>query len=451
MLTIKLISKQIKEAAYRKRSYAIFILSGYRFLVRVREKLKKSFHNISVYYEICIAPFVAKNLFFLYWPAYKLLKHFNFCFVVNLAGGAGNTLIELDNFFRKQYLGEIPLNRRYVLVRKSVGTAKACVKLFADKFWWIVANNFVYYLFLPITIRCKDITLDVGVSRLKWQLSDKLEAFPPADGQTYLQQISKADGLIQCNDYFRRRLKCPEYFPLRIKKVSNRGLIKLLNGNTKNIALIHVKNKVVNATAKITDPATYLAALTHLKNQGYQVVFVGREIMPEIFSSYGVINYARSSLASFENDLRLFSMAEVVITAGSGIAALADLAEKPLLYLNSWHLAAVMVSKMCIMVPTLVKSAAGEYLKFREQIKFYESMLDVGEESFRKLEGKYVASNATAEEILAALQELMMLKEKYQARSPLQERFMEIENQGWLRYSRARYSEYFLKQHVNLF
>ena len=65
----------------------------------------------------------------------------------------------------------------------------------------------------------------------------------------------------------------------------------------KKLALIHVKYHVVNATARPTDPRTYLPAIRWLQEQGYRVVMIGREQMPAEFAALGgVLNYANSPL-----------------------------------------------------------------------------------------------------------------------------------------------------------
>lgn len=415
-----------------------------RFLDAILRKLNR---KSQIYYECRVAPFMAKNLPWLFWPIYKLLKSLNICFVVNIADGVGHIIAELDNFFRKQHLGEIAPNKRYLFIRKSSELSKACVDFYGHKFWWAIANNFIYDLLLPITVRYKDITLDSGLSRLKWQLTDNNEYYLPLPGQTYLHRISKIDGQTRWTDYYKRRLKCSEYFPLKEATFDNSQLTKFLNGNTEKLALIHIRTRVMNATAKLTDPETYLDTLAYLSDLGYQLIFVGREKMPEAFRQYGLINYSESDIASFKNDIQLFNLADIAIIAGSGISFLADCYDKPHLYLNSWHLNRPMFSRNCICVPTLVQKPSGELLKFTEQSELYLSITEAAEVFPAK---HYQARNATPDEILMATQEMISLKENYKERSTLQEQFRQLDNKRMLGYSEVRCSEYFLKKHSGL-
>ncbi len=411
---------------------------------------KTILRNPQIHYEIHLAPFLATKLSWVLWPAYRLLAACNICFVVNIADGTGHIISELDNFFRKRRLGEIHMKMRYAFIRKPTDKSRACVDLYGHKFWWAICNYFIYALLLPIIIHYKDITLDSGLSRLKWQLTDNNEYYRPMPGQSYLHRISKSEGQAQWVDYYKRRMRCPKYFPLKEATFDNNQLIEFLNGNAEKLALIHIKTNIMNAAAKLTDPKTYLDTLAYLVDLGYHLVFVGREKMPEVFQQYQIINYSESSIASFKNDIQLFNLADIAITAGSGISYLADCYGKPLLYLNYWHLFMPPFSRYCVCVPTLVQQRSGGLLKFTEQWELYNSLADVGPEIFPEMQ--YQARNATSDEILAATKELISLKENYQERSALQERFRHLDNKlGWLFNSGSRVSEYFLKKHSDLF
>ena len=100
--------------------------------------------------------------------------------------------------------------------------------------------------------------------------------------------------------------------------------------NTGNkIALIHMKLHVINATAAQSDPSAYELAIRRLTDDGYQVVFVGREPFPPLFAKLGVLNYSESPVASYRHDVQLFAKASMAITAGSGISCLPDCMGKP--------------------------------------------------------------------------------------------------------------------------
>jgi len=399
-------------------------------------------------YEIRVAPFIAKRLSFLLRPIYLLLKSQRVCFVVNIADGVGHITAELDNFLRMLHLGEIERNKRYILVKKPNEFSETCVELYGGKFWFAAADYLVYDFFLPITMRYREITIDPGISRLKWQLPRGERCFPPEPGQTYLYQVTKKKGLEQVTHYFARRTRCPNYFPLKVSKPKSVVISRLLKIKPEKIALVHIKTKAVNATAAPTDPLTYLEAIGYLKDLGYRLVFVGREIMPGIFKKYGIVDYAGSQFASFRNDILLFRLADLAIISGSGIAYLADCQDVPFLYLNSWHLNQPLFSGKCIIVPALIKNQADNYLTFTEQVELYKSLADIGAETFPA--GEYFPRNAAPDEILAATRELLSLKRKFKPRSPLQERFRRIDPDGLLAHAESRVSDYFLEKHADL-
>ena len=402
------------------------------------------------FYERRVVPFLAVNLPWLLWPAYKLLAALSVCFVINIVESVGHITLELDGFFRRQHLGEINPKKRYLLVMRSNHLFKSCVELYGHKFRWAISSDLVYDLLLPIILRYKDITLDVGMSGWKLKLPSNKAYYLPVYKSCW-HRISKSEALTQWLYYWKRRSQCPEYFPMKEGILPSSQLIKFLNGNTEKLALIHIKTNVGNATAKPTDPETYLDALGYLSDLGYRLMFVGREKMPDVFRRYKIINYSESNITSFQHDVQLFNLADIAITAGSGIREIADCLGKPLVFLNSWHLPTMPLYRYCVCVPTLVQKPFGKFLKFREQFELYIRMplRNEGGEIFPETE--YRARNTTSDEILAAVQELMSLKENYQQRSALQERFRQLNKISSQTFSESRVSEYFLNKHIDLF
>lgn len=395
------------------------------------------------FYESRIAPWIAKNARWTYWPLYWICRRHNICFVVNIAGGVGHIICELDYFFRKLKEKEIDTTKRYVWVRKSDPYSKACVDLYRENFWWTTCNYLLYELLLPLTIGYPEITLDSGLSRLKWQLDPNKNFHRPLKGQTYLHQLSKTEGIQLWEKYYELRNKEPSFFPL------TEGKFKLalpFLEKDKKLALIHLKTDANNATALPTDPSTYLPAMQSLIERGYQLIFVGREKMPHIFQSLPIFNYSESIFANFRNDIELFNRSDLVITGGSGISFLADCYGKPYLYLNSWHLPMSMYSPRCIVVPTLVETKKGHLLKFLEQIQLYYDLEDKGAEMFPLKE--YVPRNASGEEILNALEELLSLKDQP---TSLQKQYKELNKNSPLYLAQANCSDSFLQKHRELF
>jgi hypothetical protein len=75
-------------------------------------------------------------------------------------------------------------------------------------------------------------------------------------------------------------------------------------------------------------------------------------------------------------------------------------------------------------------------------------MEDQGAEIFPK--NLYEPRNATAEEILEALKELLVLKEKQKDLTPLQHKFRLLDLTAPLSYAHSRCSEFFLNKHQAL-
>src|SRR3989338_1085790 len=410
--------------------------------------VKSIFSKLQLFYETHTAPFLSVKLGWIFWPIYRLLAFQNICFIVNIGDVTGHVILELDYFFRKLNSDQNLKNKRYVWLGKSKHTTRAMVKTYKHKFWFALSNTFVYDLLFPIIIRYKDITLDCGLSQLKWQLTDDLKYHKRKYGHNCLYLLSENEYKRQYIEQLKLRLRSKNYFPLLdyVKVNNNSKLIEFLNGRTERLAMIHIKTEIVNATAKITDPQTYLPAMKYLLDNEYQIVFVGREKMPQEFLAFNIINYANSDIATFEHDIQIFKLAELAITAGSGIAWFPDCFNKPYLFLNSWALPFMLPSPKCISVPTLVQKPSGEFLKFSEQINLCNYSADP-----KYIPTGYKFRNATGDEILMAMQELIELKDKSVERSQLQEKFRNISDDAPYFWALSRVSNYFLQKHIELF
>jgi putative glycosyltransferase (TIGR04372 family) len=402
------------------------------------------------FYEVHFSYFIASKLLWIYWPIYIILKHMRVCFVFNISNGVGHIIVELDNFFRKLNCGEIGREKRYVLILHPSDLSKTCKNLYAKSFYFFSTNRLLYYLMLPIMIGYKDLTIDCGLSRLKRQIIEKKNINKACNiEQNYIYQISKKDGLKQLNKYFHLRKKTLGYFPLKLAKF-NSSQIESLIGRIEGtkIALIHIKEKVINATANITDPNTYLSSIKYLKEKKYKVVFVGREKMPIIFEKMGVINYSQSCVSSFYNDFVLFHLAHLSIICSSGVSFFPDCLNKFYLYINSWHFSQPMFSKKCIMIPTLISTKEGRNLSILEQKEVYDNLPDIGAECFPR--NKFSPRNASEDEILEGIKELIDLKENKKNKKPINKLVPKLDGACSLGAVESRWSEYFIKKHEHI-
>jgi putative glycosyltransferase (TIGR04372 family) len=298
-------------------------------------------------------------------------------------------------------------------------------------------------------MRFREITLDGGLSRLKWQLRDDLTYDMPVDDQTYLWQVSKSEGLRAWKAYFQLRAQTESHFPLRDGIGLDLDLVQFLGGTDAKLALFHVKREVSNATAAPTAGEAYVPAMEYLRDLGYKLVFVGREVMPAEFRELGVLNYAQSPIASYRHDLQLFAVASIAVTAGSGIAFLPDCMGMPYVYADSWHVGMPMFSPRCVILPALVRDRLdGHLLTFEQQADLYWSLPDDGHESFPA--ERFEARNASGDEILEAVKEALSSRDQQFDSDPLQQSYKDVDARGLLPFSKARVGAYFLRKHQSL-
>ncbi|MDR3623847.1 MAG: TIGR04372 family glycosyltransferase [Chlamydiales bacterium] len=405
--------------------------------------------RIQFAYEGRVAPVVARYIFILYWPLYKLCKYLDVCFVVNIESGAGHTSLELDNFFLMRYLKEIDENKRYVWIKSNDPLIRTCMQLYHHKFTLALSSTWVYDLILPMLMRYREITIDVGLSRLKYQLREDLKFFLQKRC-THLYEISKAEWLLIQRDNYKRQQASLGYYPLREHRNANADeLLKFLGKKGSLLALIHIKDVLRNSIAEPLDCKTYMESLVYLQGLGYQLVLVGREKMPEAFLQFNILNYAESNIASFKNDLLLFGMANIAIVCASGVVNLADRQNTPSLYLNFWHIGTPTCAQNSVCVPALVSKKTGQFLTFQEQHALYKSLPDIGSETFPYRD--YVARNASSDEVLAGLKEVIELKDRTVSQTALQKGMKALDYDAPISYAMSRYSEYFLNKHRHLF
>jgi putative glycosyltransferase (TIGR04372 family) len=398
-------------------------------------------------YDIRVVPYRAQHAGPLTLILHHALHGFGIVFVVNMIPGMGHNTIELDYFLRLLQSGRLPA-RRYVLLRKPNGFHNDTLTLYRHYFWFAAKNVWLNNFLAPIIARYKDMQLNVGLSRLRWQLRDDGSFNPPPPGQTYLYQVSKIENRAECMRYFALRATTKNITPLKDGLKIEPKLMAFLGGQSDRLALIHIKYHVGNATARPTDPRTYLSTIHWLQEQGFRVVMIGREKMPEDFGALGVLDYANSSLASYRFDLELVAHASIVITAGSGIALMPDCMSIPLVYLNSWHLGMPLPSERCVIVPTLVsKRADARILTIKEQCELYWALEDDGDEVFPTRD--YEARDASEDEVLEATKEALAL-EPEAALSELQGAYRAQTMKDHAALVDARISQYFINKHMEI-
>ncbi|MEN9626187.1 MAG: hypothetical protein RL557_515 [archaeon] len=414
-------------------------------------KLLKKTYNISAQlYENSIAGWLAQWFYLLYYPFYLFYKKNNFCFIVNVAEGVGHIIPELDYFFRLVYLQQIDPNKKYVFLRKRAPLSEGVIKLYSHKFYYSAATRFKYYALLPMLMHYRDITFDAGYCRIKWQTPSNEVSYNLDWKSPFVYQTSKSEGAKRFAKMFYVRQQTKTFFPLHdFHPERSHCFLNTLGLTPRSYCLVHIKQQVCNATAAPTDPNTYLQSLQYLRNQGYRLVFAGREKMPSEFEALGLINYAESAHATFENDILLAKDAKLLISGGSGFNTLGDYFDVPVLYLNSWHLALQFFHRTSVCVPALVKRRHGEFVTFSEQVDL--AFADDTERHEIFPDQEYEALNADADDIHQGLLELVTLLQKDMPIDPLYEKFVRTCNRhDLLTYCDSRISTHFLRKYKRL-
>lgn len=368
------------------------------------------------------------------------LKKEKICLLVNFASGVGHVIAETDFAIRKVYLKEINAEKFWIIL-PSNHLAKQCMNLYEHYFDFVSFDQEIYNLFLPIIMHEKDLTYDIGLSRLKWQKGQATEGCDLNDGNGYIFQINKKENRLDWEDYYKTRKLTQEYYPLKIQ-TSKEEIEDILNVKFNKLALFHGKNVACNASASPLNVNSYYKTINYLQKNDYTVVFGGRESFGRNIKN--VINYAESKNANLINDIKIISLCNITLFHASGASLIAECVGTKMLYLGFWHIARIPFPKNNIYLPTLIKK--NKILKFIEQIELYNNMPDIGAELFPK---DYTSIEPTDENILEATKELINLKNE--PMSDLQYKFSKIHNEGQIVDGLSRCSQNFLEIYKDLF
>lgn len=402
-------------------------------------------------YETRIAPEIAIFGYWLVYPLARLLALQHIRFIWNMADGTGHIIPELDNFFHQEFLQELEKGVRYVLVRPKNTFSCACIKKYGHRFVFARASNLLYDLILPLVLAYPSLAHNIASSRLRWQIPEDRPFNISKPWQTYLYIVSKEEQDILNTAWGLRRNNTTNPFPLWQKEaLRNKELDTFLGDDPRPLCLVHIKTSAMNSTTLPTDPVTYIKTLQFLMDIGYRIVLVGREKMPKKFLDLGVLNYSESSIATFNNDIDLFSRSKVAIISGSGINWLAGCYGIPYLYINYWHISKTPPEKLCIAVPTLIRKKGEQtYVHAKEQMDMYYSSEDNHEELFPY--HSYEPINASDDEILLAMQELVALRQQYAEPTEQQRNIYITSGYPLLELCKSRISSYFIKKHPEVF
>ncbi len=360
-----------------------------------------------------------KFFFFLSYPIYLYLKFKKILIVTGMITSAGHTFQESHYFFLKRKFFLLPKKYKFLFI-----TNKHDITIFAKKFLnfynYFIINNFLevfkndFCRTYPDITYCNNLShYNGGKKKISWVKGFQLQS-------SYYKLFNK-------DDYF---------FNFKFSNQIEKKFIK------KKYVVLHIKNEIVNATAKETNPLTYIPLLKFIKKK-YAIIFVGREKMPEIFNDYVDWDYANSSYTSYFNDISLISRSEYSIVFGSGLVLLPMILGKYYLYLGSWHIVTPSASKYGVFIPTLLKfNNDNRILNLKENYKFFKIS------KMQKFKSEKITPiNPSSNDILEGFKELVRLKKNYTEMHYLQKKYNSFLKIQPINFSNTRISLSFIKKY----
>ena len=391
-----------------------------RFICFTRYRRVNSFISPNLKYHSIVSVFLAKYIYFLFFPAYLYLRKKKVLISISNIYAVGHIYPELDYLNRiiregKNYSGFKvwylhPKNELTIGMKEILSTDR--VRLVESG----VLNAFLY----PLALRFFDLAIDAGQGNYVFQKTQN----------SINCQILKHRSVFRDRQvpYFCMRKKSLEYFPLRKDIELSEKFLSFLGSN--RYVVIQIKDKVVNATAKAFDPITYLPTIEYYLEAGFKVIFAGREKMPADFHRLGVIDYANSDFANSKYDYMLIRNAHMVLASASGFAYIPDVLGVPLLSVNHFGISGYPGQKT-IQIPALMRYNGVDVL-FEEQVAHFYKIGQVTE--VNDIPSAYDIQNCEGSDIFNAVLELeALIASSNYVKSSIQEIFnsyFPLENQG---------------------
>ena len=354
-------------------------------------------------------------------------------------GSTGHTFLEMHYFF----LLEKKLNLKKYYYFLFMGKSKFAIELkeifpnffISNKnkptFKLIIINKYLEYFLNIIFSLDSKFTTDIGLGHYR-------------NGRTNRTPL---DGFNRYIDYYKRCNRNKLFINKKIFSSESSHLRKKLGIHSNDIIVnIHLKEAANNACALKTNPSSYIEVIKYLKKKGYKIVFIGREKMPKIFEKYSVINYANSKLANVKNDLLITYMSSFNICFASGIFSIANILNKPILYLGSWHLNIQTKNSNCIYFPAVLKNKTNKtFVYYTDQIKYVMNVNRLID--FKKKKIKVI--NPSSNDILYSFKELENLVNNKYKKTTLQKKFNKKFYNHPQQFSQSVVSKKFLSKYYN--
>lgn len=224
-------------------------------------------------------------------------------------------------------------------------------------------------------------------------------------------------------------------------------LLQKLNISKKYI-IIQIKTSNINGTLKPYNPNLLLKTIKYFQHKDYQIVFAGREKLPDDFLKKSIINYANSKYTSPLNDLLLVEGCSFVICSGSGFSEIPYSLDKPLLIFNVHHISQYFGNRT-ILLPTLLSR---RHKKFNAKLQHLYLCTYGPTCGYNKFDDFYIHHMPTSEEVFMAAKEIEeMMSDNIPPFTTLQKKIHDNNSFQLLYYGLSRISNFFLTKHAYFF
>lgn len=376
-----------------------------------------------------------------------VLKSTNGRLIVNVSPDAiGHTIGEIDNFMRMKLTGEYDAERPSFFFCEDFGERLATMqRLFGEKIFdnWVI-SEYGGFLAGIVANAYPDLTVDVGISSFKIAPPRGREPIhwePPRFFRMRYRDMY-TDHLM----YHRRFVATSDRYPYDEMVECSEQVDAFIGAKGAKVAAVQIKDVISTGNATAVQGEEYEPALALLKDAGYRLVLVGRERMPESWAKFGVVDYANSPIASFENDFRVMKRADVGLVGASGISLFLELFDKPLVHVNTKMPATPPWGRKCIYVPSLFTlNADGRTPTLLEHLQ-YNLTSGIGYNPAER-----TPFPPTPAQIAEAVREMLTLAGD--PTLPLTERqrkYKSLDPHGCVGFSSSRISDSFLRDHEQL-
>lgn len=347
--------------------------------------------------------------------------------VVNISENVfGHVVAELDNYARLRLSEEIPTETLCLLFGGPNTILEEVVKMFPGYFN-AVSMELTHKHFADHVVNCfPELALDVGISSYKVLQPDRGYMRAELENNHITYRTGFLNGIyFDTIKYYKRIKATPDREPLRMETPCPPDLREFTDRGGRPIVVLQLRLVISSGNRVIATDDSYAPTLEYLRDCGYTIVFSGREVFPEEWRKYDLIDYANSDLAAPENDFHLYRLAKFGLLAASGTNLLAEVQCMPYVQINSAQGAVPTYSKNSIMLPSIWSNPeTGEMASALEHIRHN---LNYGVGNVPDMR----ALSVSGADILEATQELEHLVENWTPRSELQDRWFRTGKDLW--------------------